>query len=76
MLELSNNALVELPDSIGQCERLRELRLDGNALAALPEDIGALTQLRVLWLFGNKELHEMPNAFERLRVQELWLRDD
>eukprot|EP00937_MAST-01D_sp_MAST-1D-sp2_P001609 g1609.t1 len=76
VLELSHNALRELPESLAQCACMRELRLDDNDLHTLPVAIGELQSLRTLWLFGNEQLHDLPGSFERLQLDELWLRDD
>ena len=54
-LDLSNNAISEIPSALGRCENLTTLLLEDNALAGiLPDPITRLTRLRVLRLSGNK----------------------
>lgn len=53
-LILTENFLVELPNSIGRMSKLNNLNVDRNALAALPTDIGNLISLGVLSLRDNK----------------------
>jgi Leucine-rich repeat (LRR) protein len=53
VLNLSNNQLTELPESIGNLTHLQKLFLSNNHLAALPEEILSLTYLRVLNLSTN-----------------------
>jgi len=59
-LILTENFLVELPNSIGRMKRLNNLNVDRNALISLPPDIGNLTNLGVLSLRDNK-LTKLPN---------------
>lgn len=53
-LILTENFLIELPNSLGRMTRLNNLNVDRNALVALPSDIGNLTNLGVLSLRDNK----------------------
>ena len=53
-LELSDNAISEVPSTIKLFTNLRSLRLRNNQLSTLPEELAHLTQLRVLRLSGNK----------------------
>lgn len=53
-LILTENFLVELPNSIGRMKRLNNLNVDRNALIALPFEVGNLTNLGVLSLRDNK----------------------
>ena len=48
VLDLSNNYLSFLPESLQYCVSLEELNISGNPLRALPTFIGELTGLRVL----------------------------
>ena len=52
-LDLSFNALVELPTAIGALSHLVELNLGYNRLSALPESLGDLKRLQQLWLNWN-----------------------
>ena len=52
-LDLGENQLTALPESIGALVGLEKLDLCGNQLTALPESIVALTALKTLHLRGN-----------------------
>lgn len=52
-LDLSNNRLFALPDSILECLRLQILIVDHNVLDKLPRDIEQLTELRKLFASYN-----------------------
>ena len=58
-LNLQENRLAELPESIGQLHNLTTLNLGFNNLTELPESIGQLHNLTTLFLGGNK-LTELP----------------
>jgi hypothetical protein len=64
-LNLNENALTALPDSIGKLTNLTKLRLFNNELTALPESIGALTALTLIQLRQNK-LATLPETFGAL----------
>ena len=49
-LELRENFLLNLPDSICELENLRHLDLEDNRLDHLPDDFGALVNLEELLL--------------------------
>lgn len=53
-LILTENFLIEMPNSLGRMTRLNNLNVDRNALASLPSEIGNLTNLGVLSLRDNK----------------------
>lgn len=57
---MTENFLVELPNSIGRMKKLNNLNVDRNALISLPPEIGNLTNLGVLSLRDNK-LTKLPN---------------
>jgi len=53
-LNLQENDLKSLPESIGQLTNLKEMWLLGNSLTDLPESFGQLTKLTKLDLRNNK----------------------
>jgi protein scribble len=59
-LILTENFLVELPNSIGRMTKLNNLNVDRNALIAVPQEIGYCTNLGVLSLRDNK-LTKLPS---------------
>ena len=59
-LILTENFLVELPNSIGRMVRLNNLNVDRNALISIPAEIGYCTNLGVLSLRDNK-LTKLPS---------------
>ncbi|OXB76551.1 UNVERIFIED_CONTAM: hypothetical protein H355_004757 [Colinus virginianus] len=65
-LELRENLLTYLPESLSQLQRLEELDLGNNELYHLPETIGALFNLKDLWLDGN-QLAEIPQEVGNLK---------
>ncbi|XP_057949227.1 plant intracellular Ras-group-related LRR protein 3 [Malania oleifera] len=60
-LDLSNNQLEVLPDSIAGLQKLEELNLSSNLLESLPNFIGLLPNLKVLNVSGNM-LRSLPEA--------------
>ena len=50
-LNLSNNKLISLPESIGQLQRLQYLDLSNNKLQTLPDTIQNLKKLKVDMVF-------------------------
>jgi len=61
ILNLENNQLNALADSIGGLSNLQELTLYGNQLEKLPNSIGELSNLKRLLLYRN-QLKELPNS--------------
>lgn len=59
-LILTENFLIELPNSIGRMSKLNNLNVDRNALTSLPPEIGQLINLGVLSLRDNK-LERLPS---------------
>ena len=65
ILDLANNQLTALPESLGQLTQLKQLSLANNQLTALPESLGQLTQLQTLGL-ANNHLTALPQSLGRL----------
>jgi Leucine-rich repeat (LRR) protein len=53
-LDLQNNQITSVPDSIGQLQKLEYLYLHNNQLTALPDSIGQLQSLKRLDLDNNQ----------------------
>ena len=64
-LDLSNNLLTSLPDSIEQLTNLTSLNLSNNSLTSLPESIEQLTNLTSLSLSSNS-LTSLPESIRQL----------
>ena len=72
-LELNNKHLSEIPECIGNLDKLEKLTLRSNQLTSLPESIGNLHRLRVLELNLNN-LSTLPKSFGNLiSLKELFL---
>lgn len=70
-LILTDNAIAELPTSIGNCTGLQKLMLAGNRLRALPDTMAACTGLELLRIAANR-LTALPGwLFELPRLS--WL---
>ena len=54
LLDLSQNGLLALPPSLGQCTALVELLLGSNQLTCIPDEAGQLSSLRTLDLGRNR----------------------
>lgn len=65
-LDLSSNHLTELPEELGDLERLESLLLFQNELKELPKSLGKLVNLRTLW-FGNNKIARLPRELLNLR---------
>ncbi|XP_049927787.1 leucine-rich repeat-containing protein 1 [Epinephelus moara] len=65
-LELRENLLTFLPESLSMLHRLEELDLGNNELYSLPESIGCLVSLKDLWLDGN-QLVEIPSEMGSMK---------
>lgn len=64
-LELSDNQIEILPDTIGTVTSLKTLYLSDNKLTSLPESIGSLNLLENLNL-NNNQLASLPTSFTNL----------
>jgi Leucine-rich repeat (LRR) protein len=72
-LDLSSNALAELPDAVTGCFQLEVLRVSRNHLTALPERLGRLRNLKFLDASGNALL-ALPESLGNLtRLRSLLL---
>ncbi|MHA2227386.1 MAG: leucine-rich repeat domain-containing protein [Candidatus Hodarchaeales archaeon] len=75
-LDLRNQQLLILPDTIDVFTHLRELRLQNTKLTSIPETIGNLNQLKILDL-DNNALRNLPDSLGKLHaLEELWVRDN
>ena len=52
-LNLDNNAIKEIPESVGNLKGLKWLRLNGNGIKELPAALASLKNLRRIYLKGN-----------------------
>jgi len=64
-LTLTDNAIEQLPEEIGQCLQLQKLMLAGNRLSALPETLVHCQQLELLRIAANR-LPSLPAWLEQL----------
>ena len=72
-IDVSNNYIKLLPDSIGDIGQLERLIANDNLLRSLPTNIASLSNLRVLELQDNA-IESFPNAIWNLkRLEELKL---
>ena len=74
ILDLSNENLTMLPESIGQLTQLRHLFISKNKLTTLPETIGGLMQLQTLHIFDNQltTLPESVGQLTQLQTLLIW----
>lgn len=59
-LILTNNAITELPRSIGNCSRLQKCMLAGNQLTSIPSELRNCKKLGLLRLSANR-IESLPN---------------
>ena len=65
-LDLYNNKLEELPESIGKLSTLKELDLYRNKLKNLPKSFGKLENLKRLTILEN-DITELPESIKKLK---------
>ncbi len=68
-LELGNNLIETIPDSIGNLTNLKELILDDNKLKMISQNISKLTKLDTLYIRNNK-LKSIPVSITKLEKLE------
>lgn len=73
-LDLSSNALKEVPNSLGSVHSLVRLVLPRNELRTLPDALGRLTKLQYLDAADNLLSGISPSLFESTCLSELWLK--
>jgi hypothetical protein len=64
-LELRNQIIIDIPESIGNCVNLKSLDLSGNKLVKIPESIGNCVNLSYLCLWDNN-LVKIPKSIAKL----------
>ncbi|KAL6645094.1 hypothetical protein ACP70R_016702 [Stipagrostis hirtigluma subsp. patula] len=77
LLNVSDNKLKALPESIGGCNSLEDLQANGNSIEDVPSSICNLVCLKSLSLNGNK-IHQLPPNLLRVckALQNLSLHDN
>ena len=74
VLNISNNQIKQLPESIGNLERLHVLNASSNNLKALPNSIGRLKRLQTLDLRNNRHLRALPDVLgQATAIKELFV---
>jgi hypothetical protein len=73
-INLSNNEITSLPDSIGKLKKIDQLYLSHNELVVLPETIGDLTALKYLYIDRNS-LTSLPESIGKLGNLEKLIAD-
>lgn len=66
LLDLSNNELTHLPDSLGNLSTLRKLNLSMNHLRDLPSSLTQLNNLGLLSIVSNYNLFQLPALLTNL----------
>ncbi len=73
VLNLNNNTITSLPESLGLLNNLHWLHLDFNQLTSFPQSIGNLNNLLILRAEGN-QISQLPSSFTQLsNLQNLQL---
>ena len=71
-LDLSENQLAALPESLGQLTELQSLYIAGNQFTVLPEGVAALASLVEIDAANNR-LADLPHDLRHLPLTSLWL---
>lgn len=66
LLNLADNRIEILPESIGEIKTTRILRLERNKIKGLPESIGAMQGLKLLYL-ENNQIQQLPRSMAQLK---------
>eukprot|EP01102_Stenamoeba_stenopodia_P015118 TRINITY_DN5119_c0_g1_i1.p1 TRINITY_DN5119_c0_g1~~TRINITY_DN5119_c0_g1_i1.p1 ORF type:complete len:975 (+),score=339.93 TRINITY_DN5119_c0_g1_i1:86-3010(+) len=72
ILDLSNNRLQSVPNSIFELTKLEKLSLNHNSIKSIPDQIAALDSLKILNLAEN-EIQSLPAGFAGLKLTTLQL---
>lgn len=76
VLDLDNNKIEKIPDSICELKMLRELRLANNKLVTLPETMGNLENLETL-ILDNNSIVKLPKSLGKLNnLKRLYLHNN
>ncbi|MEH6628770.1 MAG: hypothetical protein V7739_20200 [Motiliproteus sp.] len=67
------DAIQEIPEWIGELERLEELDLQGNDIIYVPKVIAELAKLRTLYLQSNKIMFVEPDLGALSNLEVLWI---
>jgi Leucine-rich repeat (LRR) protein len=72
-LQLSQNELHFLPETLGNLKKLENLQLNYNWLDSLPESIGGCEKLKFIYLNRNN-LHALPESLGLIKgLKEIYL---
>ncbi len=72
-LDVSNNSITTLPNSIGNLKFLKELNLKNNLISNIPNSFSEMNSLEIIKLHNNK-IEVLPDNFGNLyALQELYL---
>lgn len=76
ILDLTGNALTDLPDDLTRFKRLRILFCSSNQFTHVPEVLGECTQLRMIGLKANQIQHVAASALPTAHLRWLILTDN
>ena len=72
LLNVSFNAITDLPPELGDLQLLRNLNLSCNKLSAIPKQIGKLKNLEILRINGNQIMHLPQEIGDCVRLEKLY----